>query len=111
MRRRCLRVSWIRLAAADALSNVSKIARAPVRPLTDFQWQDAIVYHVLTDRFADGEPSNNRPVDDTRVLPSLNFQGGGFQGIRKKMEEGYFSSLGINVLELAPIFRNPEGAW
>lgn len=103
--------SWIRLAAADALGNVSKVARAPVRPFTDFQWQDAIVYHVLTDRFADGEPSNNRPVDDTRVLPSLNFQGGDFQGIRKKMEEGYFSSLGINVLELAPIFRNPEGAW
>ena len=51
------------------------------------------------------------PVDDANVRPPANYLGGDFQGIRKKLEEGYFEDLGVNVLWLAPINQNPEGAW
>ncbi len=103
--------SWARLVAADAKGNVSMAARAPLRTPQVFQWQDGIIYYAFTDRFADGEEGNNRPVDDDRVLPQANYQGGDFQGIQQKIEEGYFRDLGVNILWLAPINRNPDGAW
>jgi cyclomaltodextrinase len=103
--------SWVRLVAADAKGNVSNAARVPVRPLEGFQWQDGIIYYAFTDRFANGNPGNDRPVDDERVLPPANYQGGDFEGIRRKIDEGYFRDLGVNILWLAPINRNPDGAW
>ncbi len=102
--------SWIRAVVADAMGNVSNAARAPVRPIQGFQWQDAIVYHVLPDRFANGDEENDRPLDDARVLPAANFQGGDFAGIQKKIAEGYFRDLGINVLRLGPVLRGPNVA-
>ena len=103
--------AWVRVVAADAKGNVSNAARAPVRPLAGFQWQDGVMYYAFTDRFADGEKDNNRPVADERVAPQANYQGGDFQGVRQKIEEGYFKKLGVNVLWLSPLNRNPDGAW
>ena len=103
--------SWVRVVVADAAGQVSNAARLPTQPLEGFQWQDGVIYYAFTDRFANGENSNDRPVQDERVLPAANYQGGDFQGIREKIEEGYFEKLGVNVLWLAPINRNPDGAW
>lgn len=103
--------AWVRAVVADAKGNISNAARAPVQPLTGFQWQDGIIYYAFTDRFSNGNEGNDRPVDDERVPPQANYQGGDFQGIRKKIDEGYFSNLGVNVLWLAPLNRNPDGAW
>jgi len=103
--------SWVRVVVADQQGNVSNAARAPLQPLEAFQWQDGIMYYAFTDRFADGEKANDRPVKDDRVPPAANYQGGDFQGIRGKIEEGYFEKLGVNLLWLAPVNRNPDGAW
>jgi len=103
--------AWIRVVAVDADGQVSNAARVPVKPLRDFQWQDGVIYYAFTDRFVDGDRANDRPVKDKRVLPPANYQGGDFQGIRQKIEEGYFRKLGANVLWLAPVYRNPDGAW
>ncbi len=74
-------------------------------------WRDDIIYYAFTDRFYDGEPGNTKKVEDVHVLPPANYQGGDFQGIRQKLSEGYFDDLGVNVLWLAPLNQNPEGAW
>ncbi|MBU3664624.1 MAG: hypothetical protein FGM15_01920 [Chthoniobacterales bacterium] len=103
--------SWVRAVVSDAKGNVSNAARAPVQTPAEFQWQDGIIYYAFTDRFANGDQSNDRPVNDERVPPQANYQGGDFQGIRRKIDEGYFSDLGVNVLWLAPLNRNPDGAW
>jgi cyclomaltodextrinase / maltogenic alpha-amylase / neopullulanase len=103
--------AWARVVVADAKGNVSNAARVPVKPLNAFQWQDGVIYYAFTDRFANGDESNDRPVEDERVLPPANYQGGDFQGIRRKIDEGYFRDLGVNVLWLAPLNRNPDGAW
>lgn len=103
--------AWVRLVVADEKGNVSNAARVPVRPLAGFQWQDGIIYYAFTDRFANGNEANDRPVDDERVLPAANYQGGDFEGIRRKIDEGYFRDLGVNILWLAPLNRNPDGAW
>jgi glycosidase len=103
--------SWIRVVVADASGQISNAARVLTGGDRRFQWQDGIIYYAFTDRFANGDESNDRPVADDRVLPPANYQGGDFQGIRRRIDEGYFRDLGVNVLWLAPINRNPDGAW
>ncbi len=39
---------------------------------------------------------------------SSNFYGGDLAGIRDKIEQGYFDTLGVTVLYLNPVFRSPS---
>jgi len=103
--------SWIRVVAADDQGRVSRAIRAQVRPKEGFQWQDGIIYYAFTDRFVNGDHSNDKPVKDPAVLPQANYYGGDFEGIQQKIEEGYFKKIGVNVIWLAPLNRNPDGAW
>ena len=41
---------------------------------------------------------NNRKILDPKLHKLANFQGGDIVGINKKLNEGYFSDLGINVI-------------
>lgn len=76
---------------------------------TDFQ--HTIMYFMMVDRFANGDTKNDKPVADPRVLPQANFYGGDLNGIKKKIDEGYFSALGVNSLWISPVFQNPMGAY
>ena len=62
-------------------------------------WRDTVLYFVMTDRFHDGDPSNNNPV--AGVDPRVNWSGGDFEGVRQKLEDGYFDELGVNALWLS----------
>lgn len=103
--------SWIRVTVADDQGRVSRAIRAAVSPKDTFQWQDGIIYYAFTDRFANGDTANDRPVENSAVLPRANYYGGDFAGVQQKIEDGYFQKLGVNVLWLAPLNRNPDGAW
>lgn len=103
--------SWIRVVVVDDTGVTSPAARAQVRPDGKFQWQDAVIYYAFTDRFVNGNKSNDRPVKHPDVLPQANYMGGDFEGIRQRIDEGYFEKLGVNVLWLAPLNRNPDDAW
>ena len=105
------RGALIRILAEDSGGNVGLPAIAYAGGPTQDIWRDDIIYYAFTDRFYDAESANSMPVDDANVLPPANYLGGDFQGIREKLEEGYFKDLGVNVLWLAPINQNPEGAW
>ncbi|MHA7055850.1 alpha-amylase family glycosyl hydrolase [Aquimarina sp. M1] len=76
-----------------------------------FVWENATVYFVLTDRFENGDPSNDlaygRPQDGP---PLRNFEGGDLLGLINKIEEGYFDDLGINALWITPPIENIYGA-
>ncbi|GAB4166998.1 MAG: hypothetical protein Fur0032_04740 [Terrimicrobiaceae bacterium] len=102
---------WIRLTVATEDGRVARPARAPVGDATAFRWQDGIIYYAFTDRFDNGEAANDKPVEHPGVLPAANYLGGDFQGISRRIQEGYFRRLGVNILWLAPLNRNPEGAW
>ena len=69
----------------------------------NFLWGNATVYFLLTDRFANGDPSNDLQYErkpDGAVL--RYFMGGDFSGITQKIQEGYFDKLGVNVLWFTP---------
>ena len=69
------------------------------------------LYFIMIDRFYDGNPENNRPLNIPRVDPRVDYYGGDFAGITKKIRDGYFEKLGVNALWLSPITQNPEGAY
>lgn len=67
----------------------------------DFDWDEARIYFVLTDRFLDGDPTNNADVDKTHLEA---YHGGDFRGLIDKLD--YIEELGVNTLWITPIVDN-----
>ncbi|HZI15361.1 MAG TPA: alpha-amylase family glycosyl hydrolase [Myxococcus sp.] len=74
-----------------------------------FQWESGTMYFAFTDRFDNGRPENDAPVAD--VAPIANYMGGDFQGIIRRIESGYFDSMGVRTLWISPVDQNPEGRF
>jgi len=73
-------------------------------------WKNAIVYFLLTDRFYNGDPSNDQSLGRTPDGALLrNFEGGDLKGVTQKIEAGYFDSLGVNVLWMTPVVEQVHG--
>jgi glycosidase len=64
-----------------------------------FDWRDAVLYFVFVDRFLDGNPANNGGVTPGVQKPA-DYQGGDWAGVKQKIDAGYFTDLGVNVLWL-----------
>ena len=81
------------------------------------------IYFVVTDRFVDGDPSNNhetqgsdelrtfdRPVQIEDLPPgNVGYLGGDFRGILNNA--GYIADMGFTALWLTPIIDNPDEAF
>jgi glycosidase len=61
-----------------------------------------VLYLVMTDRFADGNPLNNQPGDD-RSAPR-GWHGGDFAGIEQHLD--YLHELGVTALWTTPVATN-----
>ncbi len=70
-----------------------------------------ILYFMMVDRFNNGNPKNDRKVNDPAILPNANYYGGDIVGITQKIKDGFFKDLGVNTIWLSPITQNPLGAW
>lgn len=98
------------LMAAVAAHERKLVAEAATRDGA-FDYRDAVMYFPMTDRFANGTKANDEPTKDPNVLPPANWLGGDWRGITQKIEEGYFQKLGVNVLWLGPLNRNPANPY
>jgi len=101
----------VRLVVANSQGIIGPAAVAFAGDPEHDLWQDDIIYYAFTDRFIDADPTNNVPINHPDLAFQANYQGGDFQGITAKVREGYFEKLGVNVLWLAPLNRNPDTAW
>lgn len=74
----------------------------------DFDWDEAVVYFMMTDRFFDGNESNNTAsgTDTYGGNPGL-YHGGDFAGVTAKLD--YLQDLGVNTIWLTPIVKNIAG--
>lgn len=79
--------------------------------LTRLDRQSMIMYFMMIDRFRNGNPENDEPVNDPEILPQANYFGGDLQGVLDVMREGYFDSLGLNTIWVSPITQNPTTAY
>ncbi|WP_044402156.1 alpha-amylase family glycosyl hydrolase [Lacinutrix sp. Hel_I_90] len=85
----------------------------PVKPIvekTPFVWEGANLYFLLTDRFNNGDSSNDINYNRTDKTGKLRgFEGGDLKGITQKINEGYFTNLGVNAIWMSPIFEQIHG--
>jgi len=71
---------------------------------TPFLWKAANVYFLLTDRFNNGDRSNDINFDRTLETGKLRgFEGGDLKGITLKIKQGYFNDLGVNAIWMTPL--------
>jgi neopullulanase len=83
---------------------------APVRKPDPFG-PDDVIYLIMPDRFADGDPSNNEVDGGDRMLDRKSpdaYHGGDFQGIWQRL--AYLTDLGVTTIWLTPIYR-PDSHW
>lgn len=74
----------------------------------DFDWDESVVYFMVTDRFFDGNESNNTAsgADTYGKNPGL-YHGGDFAGVTAKLD--YLQDLGVNTIWITPIVENVKG--
>ena len=70
-----------------------------------------IMYFMMVDRFVNGNTENDKPLNLPEVHPKADYFGGDLAGITQKIDDGYFSDLGVNTVWLSPIVQNPLGAY
>lgn len=80
----------------------------------DFDWGRATVYFVITDRFCNGDSTND--VNYSRIvnygserLNAATFHGGDFRGMLEKAREGYFSDMGVDVVWMTDVYEQIHG--
>lgn len=119
--------SYLRVYAATETQPMSDVlvlldGGRPVTNLDQLSRHDPetqILYSLLIDRFCNGNTDNDwtyaaqcakegRPCD---VLPQADYQGGDIAGVTQKIEDGFFTDLGINTIWVSPITQNPYDAW
>lgn len=102
--------------AVDTEKNEASVGT--IKSASDFSWDNASVYFLLTDRFNNGKSSNdhayNRSLNKSGQVTygrskDASFHGGDFVGITKKIEEGYFDDLGVNALWISAPYEQMHG--
>lgn len=92
------------LALLTSCKTVNNVDKKP------FVWEGANLYFLLTDRFNNGNPNNDVNFGRTEKTAVLRgFEGGDLRGIIQKIDEGYFSNLGINAIWMTPIVEQIHG--
>jgi alpha-amylase len=75
-----------------------------------FSWNNATVYFAMTDRFENGDPSNDNSYGRTLSADSADFgafHGGDFAGLTSRLD--YLADLGVNALWISPPVEQIHG--
>lgn len=95
------------LLGFSILTSCSSIKHSEQKP---FLWEGANVYFLLTDRFKNGDSSNDVNFNRTEKAAVLRgFEGGDLRGVIQKIDENYFSDLGINAIWMTPLVEQIHG--
>ena len=102
-----LRCISLLLAAFIAFSAFSIFAQNPENVF----WQRQSIYQIITDRFFDGDPSNNNTDGnyDPAGHTGTSVHGGDFKGVEDKLD--YIKSLGATAIWISPVVLNDRGAF
>lgn len=99
------------LAVASVLAFTS-LPMSPVQAKTDAEvtntagYSTDVIYQIVTDRFADGDSSNNPSGDIFDKTDLKKYHGGDWAGITQKINEGYFQNMGITALWISSPVEN-----
>jgi glycosidase len=94
-----------------ALLRLVLVAGLACRGFSDDLWQRQSIYQIITDRFFDGDPSNDNA--DGNYDPAghrgTSVHGGDFKGIEQKLD--YIKALGASAIWISPIVVNARGEF
>lgn len=77
----------------------------------EFDWNGANLYFLLTDRFKNGDRNNDINFNRNEKTAVLRgFEGGDLRGVIQKIDDGYFTDLGVNAIWMTPIVEQIHGA-
>ncbi len=65
-----------------------------------------VMYLIMTDRFADGDPSNDGPDHAAQLASPRGWHGGDLRGIAEHLD--YLQQLGITAVWITPVDENHE---
>jgi glycosidase len=103
------RPGWIVAWAAAAF--VFFQAQTKASAVSNDLWQAQSIYQIITDRFFDGDPSNNNA--DGNFDPAghrgTSVHGGDFKGIEQKLD--YIKALGATAIWISPVVLNARGEF
>jgi alpha-amylase len=72
-----------------------------------------IVYFVMTDRFVNGDPTNDASYGRSREPVARDdvgtFHGGDLRGLTRKVNDGWFDALGVNALWITAPYEQIHG--
>ncbi len=72
---------------------------------SNLDWDESIIYFMLTDRFFNGDTSNDDPYNlNYDKSKRGTYQGGDFKGITEKLD--YLDKLGVNTIWISPVVEN-----
>lgn len=99
----------LRLATAQGKAGVAFEVMAPLARAGRFQGvsSDDVVYLIMPDRFANGDPANDDPAGAKGLLDrkkKRHYHGGDLEGVRKRLP--YLKELGVTALWLNPWYDN-----
>ncbi len=93
-----MKYSALAVSLALAFSAVTPTVHAK-----KFEWSNATVYFLLTDRFNNANPANDlaygRKADGAVMR---GYMGGDLAGVTAKIREGYFNKLGVDAIWITP---------
>lgn len=96
--------------ASAPLVQVTNTVAEPKPDAWKKRWQSQIIYFPLTDRFKDGDPSNNYEVNRSNPV---GFHGGDLRGMIDSLD--YLKDLGVSTIWVPPVAENTNfaniGGW
>ena len=110
--------------ALTALGACNGSTQTPNTFSDDGDWRNDVIYFAMTDRFANGDPSNDDGAargcvtrggeevcyyDEADVDNPVAWHGGDFAGLIEKLEEGYFTDLGVTAIWISPVVLQAPG--
>jgi glycosidase len=96
------------LSGVECLNWSCALPSTPPGPPGAYDWRDAVLYFTFVDRFVNGDHSNDKPIVNSNLKDPANYWGGDWAGVKQKIDDGYFKSLGVNTLWLTVPMDNSE---
>jgi neopullulanase len=102
----------VRTSSGSMKIQLPLLARADPRGHFQGFSRDDVIYLIMPDRFADGDPANNQPTGSTGIYDRNQpkaYHGGDLRGIRQHL--AYLHDLGVTTLWLTPVWKNTDSDY
>jgi glycosidase len=101
-------VRWLRVLTFVAVFFYGK-TESFAQSVSNGLWQAQSIYQIITDRYFDGDPSNNNADGNYNPAGTTSVHGGDFKGIEQKLD--YIKALGATAIWISPVVLNGRGQF